>query len=125
MHDYLSEAKSSNFHYFVLSIGTVRGNPKSAVVAGEKLTLHHSFNIPHSGSHASMLVAILESIAACASHGASPVVAGRAFSLRVVREGVRVHTFAKSPTSVLAGGFYYMYTAGTKFSMYACVRRCN
>jgi hypothetical protein len=51
-----------------------------------------------------MLVAILESIAACASHGASPVVAGRAFSLRVVREGVRVHTFAKSPTSVLAGG---------------------
>jgi hypothetical protein len=40
---------------------------------------------------------ILESIAA------SLVVAGRAFSLR---EGVRVHTFAKSPTSV-------------------CVRRCN
>ena len=42
-------------------------------------------------------LSILESIAA------SPVVAGRAFSLR---EGVRVHTFAKSPTSV-------------------CVRRCN
>jgi hypothetical protein len=29
MHDYLSKAKSSNFHYFVLSIGTVRGNPMS------------------------------------------------------------------------------------------------
>ena len=47
-----------------------------------------------SREHAS---SILESIAA------SPVVAGRAFSLR---EGVRVHTFAKSPTSV-------------------CVWRCN
>ena len=50
MHDYLSKAKSSNFHYFVLSIGTVRGNPYMylLVVAGEKLMLHHSFNI-HSG----------------------------------------------------------------------------
>ena len=27
MHDYLSKDKSSNFHYFVLSIGTVRENP--------------------------------------------------------------------------------------------------
>jgi hypothetical protein len=47
-----------------------------------------------SREHAS---SIIKSIAA------SPVVAGRAFSLH---EGVRVHTFAKSPTSV-------------------CVRRCN
>ena len=30
MHDYLSKAKSSDFHYFVLSIGTVRGKPKTA-----------------------------------------------------------------------------------------------
>ena len=30
MHDYLSKDKSSNFHYFVLSIGTVRENPKSS-----------------------------------------------------------------------------------------------
>jgi hypothetical protein len=27
LHDYLSKAKSFKFHYFVLSIGTVRGNP--------------------------------------------------------------------------------------------------
>ena len=33
MHDYLfdlSKAKSSDFHYFVLSIGTVRGKPMTA-----------------------------------------------------------------------------------------------
>jgi hypothetical protein len=39
MHDYLSKAKSSNAHYFVFSIGTVRGNPfvkGFPVVAGEK-----------------------------------------------------------------------------------------
>ena len=30
MHDYLSKAKSSNLHYFVLSIGTVRGKPMTS-----------------------------------------------------------------------------------------------
>jgi hypothetical protein len=45
MHDYLSKSKSFNFHYFVLYIGTGRGNPYLPVVAGEKLMLHHSFNL--------------------------------------------------------------------------------
>ena len=31
MHDYLSKTKSSDFHYFVLPIGTVRGKPKSTI----------------------------------------------------------------------------------------------
>ena len=30
MHDYLSKTKSSDFHYFVLPIGTVRGKPLTA-----------------------------------------------------------------------------------------------
>ena len=30
MHDYLSKDKSSDIHYFVLSIGTVRGKPMTA-----------------------------------------------------------------------------------------------
>ena len=30
MHDYLSKTKSSEFHYFVLPIGTVRGKPLTA-----------------------------------------------------------------------------------------------
>ena len=42
MHDYLSKAKSSNFHYFVLSRGTVRGTPGPIVIAGEKSRLLHS-----------------------------------------------------------------------------------
>ena len=42
MHDYLSKAKSSNFHYFVLSRGTVRGAPWPIVIAGEKSRLLHS-----------------------------------------------------------------------------------
>ena len=48
LHDYLSKAKSSKFHYFVLSIGTVRRNPIRHVIAREKAMLHHSFNILHS-----------------------------------------------------------------------------
>ena len=42
MHDYLSKAKSSNFHYFVLSRGTVRGAPWPIHIAGEKSRLLHS-----------------------------------------------------------------------------------
>ena len=42
MHDYLSKAKSSNFHYFVLSRGTVRGTPWPIVIAGDKSRLLHS-----------------------------------------------------------------------------------
>ena len=30
MHDYLSKTKSSDFHYFVLPIGTVSGKPLTA-----------------------------------------------------------------------------------------------
>ena len=47
LHDYLSIAKSSNLHYFVLFIGTVRGKPKTASGRPRKSHAssdHHSFN---------------------------------------------------------------------------------
>jgi hypothetical protein len=36
MHDYLSKAKGSNFHYFVLSIGTVRTWPEYTTPPAEE-----------------------------------------------------------------------------------------
>ena len=85
-----------------LGKGTLLARADRGCMVRNKISYKISYNISKylyyfplcSREHAS---SIIKSIAA------SPVVAGRAFSLH---EGVRVHTFARSPTSV-------------------CVRHCN